>query len=205
MVFYQNKNTFTIKFESEFNPLLHTGLWIALLGIDETPPHIALIYDNGYYSLSVKKTDVGTPVENILKAIAKNSKPCLFVKINTTNLLTGKENTETPIFANEVAANIFQSYPPLSTSEKGNDNAPLTCFNPVRDFFCRLFSTNYGKATFVFDLLALAYKDGIIDGVKSVNFPKQKEITLPKYTHREIREKINSKTIPADNCYENKQ
>jgi hypothetical protein len=37
---------------------IKSGLWLVLVGVNETPPHVALVSNNKYYSLSARKVEI---------------------------------------------------------------------------------------------------------------------------------------------------
>ena len=184
MIFTENENTFSfevssVKSEKEFN----TGLWLVLIGINETPPHIALVYWGKYYSLSTGKVDCGTHVDRIINTIMRKNIPSVFVRVS--------ENTM-PIAGNEAASpnillnSIFKDLKPLTGTE-------MTCLSPVREFFTACFSSEFIGVNYVFELLALAESKGLLKDCFSL-FPlvaASNVITLPKYTMAQIRNTIN--------------
>ncbi len=181
MIFTETENNYILQLKHGSVEELHRGLWLAIIGADEIPPHIALLCEGLYYSVSVKKTDTGTPLETLLKAVGRHSKPCIFIRIT---LPEG--------FAAEAFGGLFEKYGPLHSDAGSTGRSPVTCLNPIRDFFTRAYSEKYNRASFVFELLALAQEDGIIERCAGIYIEQEKEIILQKYTHREIREKINS-------------
>jgi hypothetical protein len=172
MMFSENKKEYYLEVSQLLSPEeIQTGLWLVMAGVDDIPPHIALINEGLYYSVSAKKVEVGVPIANFLKAISRKSVPTVFVKI--------KAPLSPPI------RRIFERYPTLGNGEH-------SCLWPVRDVFVEMFSQKYSNATLVFELLAMAEQDGVIEECKSLFVEKGGTVILPKYTREQIREKINS-------------
>jgi len=173
-MFTENNKEYSL----EVTPLLspeevQTGLWLAMAGVDDIPPHIALINEGLYYSVSAKKVETGVPLTSFFKAISRRSVPTLLIKFRNSTL-------RSPL------SFFFEKYPLLGS---GNHS----CLWPVRDVFAELFSEKYSKATLVFELLAMAQADNLIVECKALFLEQgQGRISLPKYTHTQIREKINS-------------
>ncbi|HXB11821.1 MAG TPA: hypothetical protein VNZ45_07540 [Bacteroidia bacterium] len=179
MTFSENDNSYSLKVSPIISPEeLTSGLWLVMAGVDDIPPHIALLNDGSYYSISAKKVDIGTPLGNFLKAISRRSVPALFIKI--------LESSPQPTLRSPLPL-FFEKYPTLG-------NGDHSCLWPIRDFFAKTFSEKYSKASLVFELLAMAEKDNSITECKSlfVESAVKGIVTLPKYTHEQIREKINS-------------
>lgn len=189
MIFTENDKEYFLEATQLISPEeIQQGLFLVMAGIDDIPPHIALINEGLYYSVSAKKVEAGVPVANFLKAISRKNVPTLFITIKSP--LKGRYRG-----AGFKVAECFNSYPPLGNGEH-------SCLWPVRDFFAEVFSDKYKKASLVFELLAMAQQDDILLGCKSLfapslrspNWGNHSGLVLPKYTHEQIREKINSIT-----------
>jgi hypothetical protein len=172
MVFTEDKNSYSLKVNPLLSPEeLNKGLWLVMAGVNGIPPHIALIADGKYYSVSTRKVDIGTPMDNFLKAISRRSLPTLFVGINSIKT--------------EELSSVFEKYPTLGNGEH-------SCLWPVRDFFAETFSAEFSGSSLVFELLALAQTQGLLKECRSLFVEEKGTITLPKYTSEQILEKINS-------------
>lgn len=185
MTFTENDKEYFLEAMQLLSPEeIQHGLFLVMAGIDTIPPHIALINDGLYYSVSAKKVEVGVPVANFLKAISRKNVPTLFVSIESP--LQGR-------YRGATLEGIFENYPTLGNGEH-------SCLWPVRDFFAESFSNKYKKASLVFELLAMAQQDNMLLGCKALFAPSlpylsmggHSGLVLPKYSHEQIREKINS-------------
>lgn len=178
MTFFQDAKSFSLSgFSSGSKDFPHKGLWLALIGTNEIPPHAALINEGKYYSLSVNKVDTGSPAEKLLNVLTHKNIPALFIRIETKD--TGANVTMQ-------LHSIFKEFHPLANTEN-------TCLSPITDFFTIFYSLEFSSIHFVFDLLALAYKKKLIK--ECVAFPQYSNsniITLPKYTMHQIRNKIHA-------------
>jgi len=166
-------------FSLEINPLkseeqLSSGLWLVLAGINETPPHIAIVNEGKYYSLSTRKIDNGSPLERFMNTINRKSIPTVFVHIESTS------NYE------PLLQSIYTDIQLLGNNED-------TCLSPIKDFFTIYFSPEFSKVNYIFELLALAERKSLIKECITL-FPENtssNNITLPKYTMAQIRNRIN--------------
>lgn len=177
-IYSQTKDSYLLKNVSAIETKeLKNDLWLVLTGIDNIPPHIALINSGKYYSVTARKVKVGEPIENFLKAISRNTLPTIFVKINMSQ--PSKALWET-------LNDIFSKYPTLGNGEH-------TCHWPIRDFFSLVSSADFKKANLVFDLLEELQAKNMLLECRSIYIDGgRQEIELPKYTLGHIREKINS-------------
>lgn len=185
MIFSENNTEYFLEVSRLLSPEeVQSGLWLVMAGVDDIPPHIALINDGLYYSVSAKKVETGVPIANFFKAISRKSVPTLFVQIKESPHLGGVRG----------AVGAFQKYLTLG-------NGDHSCLWPVRDVFAEIFSKKYKNASLVFELLKMAQEDSLLLGCKAL-FAEQLSppfkgrhggaVRLPKYTHAQIREKINS-------------
>jgi hypothetical protein len=176
MIFTQDERSFSLK----ANPLqseewLYSGLWLALVAVNETPPHIALVCEGKYYSLSARKVDNGTPAERFIHAIKRKHVSALFVGIENNNVIGKDEDLQ----------NIYRELQPLSNTE-------TTCLSPIKQFFATSYSLQFLYINYVFELLALAEQQGLLkECVSLLHDSNSNLITLPKYTMEQIRNKIH--------------
>lgn len=178
MIFFEDENSFTLnstpfKSETEFA----TGLWLTLVGTNEIPPHIALISDGKYYSLSAYKVDCGSPVERVINILERKQIPSLFIQFKTT--VVGLQNFEPLQW-------IYKNLQPLESIDN-------TCLSPIKEFFTENISNDFADVNYVFELLALSENKGLIKECISLfcENTNSNRITLPKYTKVQIRNKIH--------------
>ncbi len=182
MIFSEDANSFSLT----ANPLkskeqLNSGLWLVLVGVHETPPHIALVYSEKYYSLSAKKVDCGTSVERFFGVLERKQIPALFVRIQSDNFIAGKE----PIPA--IIAKNYNDHTLLGNSSQ-------TCLSPIKQFFKENVSGEFETINYVYELLALAQNKNLLIECLSLYFEAaiaKSIITLPKYTMVQIRNRID--------------
>jgi len=206
MIFSELPNSFSLKastLASDEN--LHSGLWLVLVGIDEIPPHIALISAGKYYSLSTRKVDCGTPAERFINTLKRKHISSLFIKIEKEDkgqpqTPKGALNSATQSPFRGLGQNVedFTSNPDLLLRNIYKDLQPLkntenTCLSPIKEFFTSYYSAEFAPVKYVFELLAIAQKKELLGDCISL-FPLDndaKSITLPKYTMEQIKNRIH--------------
>jgi hypothetical protein len=153
---------------------LTNGLWLVLAGINEIPPHIALISDGTYYSLSTRRVDCGSPIERLMNALNRSHRPTLFVHIEA------KGNTTLSL------EKIYAGLHALSNTEK-------TCLAPIKEVFAESYSNEFSSVNYVFELLAFAEKKKLIKECVLLFYENANSniVTLPKYTMAQIKSKIS--------------
>lgn len=178
MIFFEDDKSFSFH-ANPFNPQtdLSNGLWLTLVGITKTPPHVALISEGKYYSLSARKVDCGSPLERYINTIERKHIPTLFIRIEIKN------NPPSTL------EKFYKNLQPLC-------NAEDTCLSPIKDFFAEYYSNGFVAVNYVFELLALAQKQGLIQECVSLFCEETPSniITLQKYTMAQIKNTIYTLT-----------
>lgn len=215
MNFFQDNNTFSFVAAPLNSEQLGSGLWLTLVGVHEIPPHIALINEAKYYSISARKVDCGSPLERFMNTLDRKRVPALFVRIeNKQSQTPGALNSatiqvspfkESPFSGlgknaedkNVLLQSIYKNLQPLGNSAK-------TCLSPIKEFFSYYYSPEFANASYVFELLAIAEKKKLIKECLSVFCEKTNSniVTLPKYTMIQIKNKItalSSQTASVNN------
>jgi hypothetical protein len=176
MLFQEEINEYRLKISPMHSvDELNTGLWLCLIGTHEIPPHIALINYAKYYSVTTSRVKAGEPVKKILKAISRKTLPTVFVLMKPGRII------------DSVLEESFKAYPTLGNGEH-------SCLSPISDFFAKIYSPEFGNQHLVFDVLSLAEKNEMLVECRSLFIDKLDDgvLHLPKYTHAQIRHKINS-------------
>jgi hypothetical protein len=183
MIFFEDTESFSFNATSlSSDGILHSGLWLALIAVHETPPHIALISDGKYYSLSTRKVDNGTPWERFINTLERKKVSTLFVYLKSDNVIARNK----AISINLLLHNIYKDLQPLK-------NIETTCLSPIKQFFTTYYSTQFSSINYVFELLAIAEQQGLLKECVSLfcDDSNSNRITLPKYTMEQIRNKIH--------------
>jgi hypothetical protein len=172
---------------------LKSGLWLILVGVNEIPPHIAIINEGKYYSQSARKVDCGTTFEKLMNAIQRKRIPTVLINIGISTVIARKEAPHFygmpqhcgTISTNLLLEKIYKNLQPLG-------NAENTCLTPIRLFFSEYCSDEFKNANYVFELLALAEKKGLLKESVSLfcGDSNSNVVTLPKYTIAQIKNKI---------------
>jgi len=115
------------------------GIYLVLLHANRVPPHIGMMIDHTYHSLSIKGREVNVSGDALLKNISLRKIPAVFVEIEKHPVFSDSHLSES--FAEQV-----MSFDKVNT--EGN-----TCLSPVRLFFEEFYAIDKRKISLVFDLL----------------------------------------------------
>lgn len=156
---------------------LSKGLFICLLHTKRVPPHIGIVVNGLFHSLTIKGAEPDINIKALLKTIALR-------KIETVFLKT----TSHPVYSldhlNAVFLEILKKYPVI----KGNT---LTCLSPVKEFFNEYYALNSGPEDIIYSFLDHMNKNSFILEAYSLNLTLgNNAIEIPIYSQEELTNKI---------------
>ena len=168
----QLTSTYKLSIDSTFseNELLN-GNYIVVMHATRIPPHIGLIVDKHYHSLTIKGQDINTPIAALVKNIQLRKLPSLFIKIKDEKSVANVSQRESFI------SNIKQ-FPRV-------DIGVATCLSPIKLFFKEVYNVDVNEINFLFELLPLLYSKGLIENTSSL-FVDEANYELPIYSSNEI-------------------
>ena len=156
---------------------LHNGIYIVVLHATRIPPHIGLIIDKQYHSLTVKGHDYNTPVRALIKNIEQRRIPSLFIKIKS-------HTTFSNTYLKEHFILNIQQFPRV-------DKNVATCLSPIKLFFDETYAVPMKEVNFLFDLLPKLCNEQLIEHSYSLK-KKKKEYQLPLYTQEQLDTEIEN-------------
>src|ERR1035437_2846562 len=151
------------------------GLYIVVIHATRIPPHIGIISNNFYHSLTIKGHEINVPVEVLIRNTTQRKIPSLFIKIK-----------KHPIFSydylNEHFISNVKQFPIV-------DVGVATCLSPVKLFFEEAFTLPMNNVNYLYELLPIIEKKKLIENISSL-FVDEKNYQLPVYTLAEINKGI---------------
>lgn len=142
--------------------------YILLFHVDKIPPHLGLIQDNKYYSITVKEVEFGLSVTSILSLIKRKKIPTIII--------------ETSKSVNS-AARCFDAYSRL-------DSSVLSCLAPIKDVYSSELKNHVTAVELVFDLLELLEQREIIENYFELNL-NCSTFAMQRYTMLELQQHIS--------------
>jgi hypothetical protein len=168
--------SYQLKIEKQFNEHeLSKGLHIAIVHATRIPPHIGLIVDGKYCSLSIKGQDINTLVNVLIKNSSIRKIPTIFVKIK-------QHSTFSDIYLREHFITNVQQFPRV-------DVGIATCLSPIKLFFEEVYNLSMKDVNYLYELLPLLESGGLIESTSSL-FIDETNYQLPVYTNKEINKGI---------------
>jgi hypothetical protein len=150
---------------------LQKGLFIAVLHATRIPPHIGLIADKTYHSLSIKGQDLNTPIAALIKNTNIRKIPTLFIKIKS-------HPTFSAVYLREHFITNIQQFNRV-------DVGVATCLSPIKLFFEEVYGVSMKDVNYLYELLPLLEREGLITSICSLHLDAE-NYQLPMYTFNEI-------------------
>jgi len=147
------------------------GLYIAVIHATRIPPHIGLITDGKYHSLTIKGQTLDTSVSALIKNTSQRRIPSLFIKIKP-------HNTFSTIYLKEHFITNIQQFQRV-------DIGVATCLSPIKLFFDEVYNIPMDDINYLFELVPKLYSEELIEN-SSALFVDEKKYQLPVYTLSEI-------------------
>jgi hypothetical protein len=157
-------------------------LYLIIFHADKKPPHIGLVWNLRYFSLTTKGFEVDLPVEEKLLIVEKRKIPCLIIELKAT---VHDSNNATNLLK------IFKSYGPL----KPND----TCIAPITEYLESIYKVKL-TGVLLHGLISELQKHALIERNYALHllFSKTNTYELPQYDKSQITMRIN-RLILLDN------
>ena len=171
-------NTFNFNEFKKFNEEeLLNGVYIVVLHATRIPPHIGMIIDKRYHSLTIKGQDCNTPLKALIKNIEQRKIPSLFIKIKS-------HSTFSNAYLKEHFILNIQQFPRV-------DKNIATCLSPIKLFFAEAYDVGMNEVHFLFELLPKLKEAALVEH-SSALFVNEENYQLPLYTQVELSNEIES-------------
>ncbi|MFN3341513.1 MAG: hypothetical protein ACK40M_02380 [Flavobacteriales bacterium] len=112
------------------------GIWLMLYRPEQIPPHLILVIEGEYFSLSVNGLKSREHISSLIRNALAKQHSILAIKVKFTGI---------PVHLQREADELFKKY---SCPEEGI----TTCLYPIRDFFANHVKQDLKQAEFVFEL-----------------------------------------------------
>ncbi len=154
---------------------LLNGTYIVIVHASRIPPHIGIIADQAYHSLSIKGQELNVPVAAFIRNTTLRKIPCLFINIKSHPAYDAAQLKEHFISS-------IQQFPKVAAGS-------ATCLSPVKLFFEEVYRVKMKDVHSIFELLPVLEAEGLI-GETSALFIATGRFQLPTYSMEEINKGI---------------
>lgn len=160
---------------------LHKGTWVVVLHASRIPPHVGLMINGNYNSLTIKERELNVSSEALLKTISQKKIETLFLKV-----------IKHPVFSLDYQLNTFQEQLKQFTVVKQNE---ATCLSPLKLFFEEFYAVRNNREQLFYDFVDELFQNDYIVQAIGMNIANKSEnniFTLPHYTNEELQNRIKN-------------
>lgn len=157
---------------------LEKDSWLVILHANRIPPHIGLLINGKYQSLTIKGHELNIDIKALEKTITIKHIETLFIKLKTHPVFSLS-------FQTEIAQYYIQQYERVQSNQS-------TCLSPIKLFLQEFYVLPYLEDELLFDLIERLKSNDYISEILStqIELENQKEIKLPRYTNTELGNRI---------------
>jgi hypothetical protein len=155
---------------------LGKGAWLAILHAQRIPPHIGMILNGNYNSLTIKGREMNLQCGLLVKAIERNKIKSAFIRL-----------ADHPVFSTGHQLEIFQEQLKKFDAVKQNE---ATCLTPVKLFFNEFYAIDSPETELFYDFLHQLSQNKFIHSASAIHMSLNNGIELPFYTLEQLNEKI---------------
>lgn len=175
---------YTLTVSTDFDEkLLMRNSWLMILHASRIPPHVGMIINGAYSSLTIKGHELDIKAEVLLKTIAQK-------KIETLAIQLVKQ----PVFSLDFQKEVFEEY--VRQFDKVEAHK-ASCLSPVKLFIQEFYALRYDPNELLFEITERLKQNSYIDKILGFNVnDKLTEggLSLPLYSHQKLQEVIEQET-----------
>lgn len=176
------ESPYTIAVSKEFNEHeLARNTWLVILHASRIPPHVGIVIDGNYNSLTIKGHELNIGIEVLLKTIQQKKIETLFVQLK-----------KHPVFSTDYQKEVCQHYIQQFTQVKQNE---ASCLSPVKLFLQEFYALCLNEKELLFELTERLKQNNYISSATGLNIEgklEHEQFSLPMYTHEELQKVIQS-------------
>ena len=160
---------------------IYKGTWLAVLYTSRIPPHVGIVIDGNYNSLTIKGHELNIDLAVLIKTLQIKKIETLFIPLK-----------KHPVFSTSYQLDVFQLYV-QQFQRVSEDN---TCLKPVKLFLQEFYALPFLENELLFELIERLKQNKYIDDAIAINLDhlinETNEIHLPIYNSQQLKEMIHS-------------
>lgn len=157
---------------------LQKNSWLVILHASRIPPHVGLMINGNYNSLTIKEREMNVKCEALLKTISQKKIDALFLKL-----------AKHPVFSEDYKLQVFQEQ---LSQFKAVKQGEATCLSPIKLFFEEFYAIHKNEQL-LFDFVDTLYNNDYITeaiGINIKNGTESNAFKFTPYTESELQKRI---------------
>lgn len=156
--------------------------WLVLLHAKRTPPHVGLLINGIYNSLTIKGQELDVLLEALLKTISQRKIETVFIKLK-----------QHPVFSKDYQVDILREIIKKSGPVTQFEN---TCLSPVKIFFREFYAIELLEDELLFDFITRLNNNKFLDHFTTCYFETADSLLeIPFYSAGELNERIKNERL----------
>jgi hypothetical protein len=175
------QSPYTLAISDSFDQeLLYKNTWLVVLHASRTPPHIGVLVDGNYNSLTIKGHELNIDINVLIKTIQQKKIETLFIQLK-----------KHPVFSSNYQREICQYHIQQFTQVKVNE---ASCLSPIKLFLQEFYAIPELKEELLFELIERLKQNSYISFNLGLNIESkldEQEFSLPMYSNEQLQEIIS--------------
>lgn len=176
------ESPYTIPVSTAFDEKdLGKNTWLVILHASRIPPHVGMLIDGNYNSLTIKGHELNVGIGVLIKTIQQKKIEALFVQLK-----------KHPVFSTGYQLDVCQLYIRQFTQVKQHE---ASCLSPVKLFLQEFYALCLNENELLYELTERLKQNNYISFAAGLNVEgklEQDQFSLPMYTHEELQKVIQS-------------
>lgn len=153
---------------------LSTGVWLVIMRPDRTPPHLALIAEGRWFSITYKSAEIGLPIAARLGLLMKRKVAALFIALNIDSSVDAEP--------------IFQANAELGPG--------ATCLDPIKQVLAMQAAPDCLAAESLHELIPLLRSKALTGITGGLNMGSRESFRIQAYSRADILSAIEALQQP---------
>ena len=162
---------------------LNKDLWLVVLHANRIPPHVGLLINGNYNSLTIKGHELNVNIEALLKTVSRKKIETIFIKV-----------IKHPVFSLSHQLEMLQEMIKKFENVRQYES---TCLTPIKLFFQEFYVVTSIYNELFYDFVKRLNDNSYLENANSLNFElNENGIELPFYSLEQLNDKIKIERLP---------
>ncbi|MBK9284807.1 MAG: hypothetical protein IPM51_10910 [Sphingobacteriaceae bacterium] len=164
---------------------INKGIWLVLMHINRIPPHVGIIFDGLYSSLTIKGKETNIDFLTLEKMITQKKIETAYVELSPH-----------PVFSIDFLRENFLIQLAKFESVKENE---ATCLSPLKLFFNEFYYLKLISPDLLHDCMMELSENNFLLSFCNTQPTKLNTLAIPYYNIKELNERIKTERQPYTN------
>ncbi len=174
------EGVYTLRVTTDFDTsILSKNAWIVILHSSRIPPHVGIIINGIYSSLTIKGHELNVKSEALLKMISQKKIEALAIQL-----------VKQPVFSLDYQKEVFEHFIKQFLKVEANE---ATCLSPVKLFLQEFYALSYDKNELLFEMTERLKQNSYIYDTVGFHIDarlNEEQFSLPVYTNQQLQQII---------------